>query len=277
MEIEQTQVVEPVAAPPTEVAVTPPSNDRLNLEPPPPPQDTPPDKQFAIPESYKDKGWAKNIKSEDDVWKMLDNTQSLVGKKTVVPDFEKATPKEIDDYYAQMRPADKSAYDLAPIPDTERETYAELLHKHGISAKQGSDLIKEYAALQQEQLQKAYDKDAFFAELKESFGPSFEETTKKLSQSLALNLNEQDKNILNSMPNQYVALVYRLANNITNAYGVNELGIGASAPSSIAPVNIEAEATKLREQIRTIKTRPHTAAELSQLIGKLTNLYKTGS
>lgn len=231
--------------------------------------------KFAVPEPYKEKGWAKNLKNEDDLWKMLDNTQALVGKKTVALDFEKATPKEIDDYYAQLRPADKSAYDLAEMPEEQKTIYADLLHKHGISAKQGSDLAKEYMAMQKAQLEKAYDKDAFIEELKGSFGSNYEETTKKITNALSRNLNEQDKQILEGMPNQYVGAVYRLADKILSAYGAQELSTAASAPSPAAPTDRETIASEIRKEIRTMKMRPHTQAELSTLTGKLANLYRS--
>jgi hypothetical protein len=238
------------------------------------PEGATPTQQFAIPEPYKEKGWAKNLKNEEDLWKMLDNTQALVGKKTVALDFAKATPKEIDDYYNQLRPADKAAYDFAEIPDDQKEVYADLLHKHGISAKQGSDLVKEYAALQKTQLEKAYDKDAFVDELKNSFGPNYEEPVKKITNALSRNLNDQDKKILDSMPNQYIGAVYRLADKIISAYGAQELGTAANAPTASTPIDKETMASQFRQEIRAMKTRPHTQAELSELTSKLTNLYR---
>lgn len=71
---------------------------------------TPAPSDFAIPEAYKDKPWASKVKSHDDLWKQLENTQSLIGKKAIAPDFKTATPQEIEDYYSQMRPADKAEF-----------------------------------------------------------------------------------------------------------------------------------------------------------------------
>ena len=39
--------------------------------------------EFTIPETYKDKSWTKNIKSQEDLFKSYDNAQSLIGKKTI--------------------------------------------------------------------------------------------------------------------------------------------------------------------------------------------------
>ena len=38
---------------------------------------------FFVPDEYKEQGWAKNISSYDDLWKMNANAQSLIGKKTI--------------------------------------------------------------------------------------------------------------------------------------------------------------------------------------------------
>ena len=256
--------IEPVIAPATTTEVTPTVTD-------------PKPDEFSVPDAYKEKGWAKNIKSNDDAWKMLDNAQSLAGKKTVAPDWDKATPKEIEDYYAQLRPADKSAYQFDEgLPDEMKTAFSDMLHKHGISAKQGNDLIKDYMAVEQATAAKMYDKDGFMAELKTSFGNDYEKVAGDTAKILASHLNENDKALLDKIPNQYLGVIYRVAANLNKAYGASESGSAASAPSTVSVVDVEKRAGEIRNEIIAISRRQHTAEEKQKLVDELSNLYKKG-
>jgi len=247
-----------------------------------------PPSDFAIPDVYKDKPWAAKVKSSDDLWKQLENTQSLIGKKAIAPDFKTATPKEIEDYYAQMRPADKSEYQFdETIAPEQKGAYADLLHKHGISAKQGNDLIKDYVALQNTQAAKLFDNDAFVADMKKSFGDNYKEVAfKEVSDILKSQLSEADFKMIDiDMPNVYAAAVYKataklqkdykeLAANLHKKYGVTESAAAANAPATVGTVDIESQANKLRDDIKAISRRNHTAEEKQALVNQLANLYK---
>lgn len=231
---------------------------------------------FTVPDAYKEKVWAKGMKSTDDLWKQIDNTQALIGKKMVAPDLEKATPKEIEDYYATLRPADKAAYQFdEEIPAEQKTAYADMLHKHGISAKQGNDLIKDYMAMEKATVEKMYDKDSFLAELKTSFGAEHEKVAGQAAKTLAANLNAEDKALLEKVPNQFLGLIYRTVANLNKAYGASESGAPAnSAPGNIGAVDVEAQATKIRNDIQALTSRPHTFEEKQTLVNQLAALYK---
>ena len=243
----------------------------------PPPNGTDPSPPaFAIPDAYKDKPWAAKVQNQDDLWKQLENTNILIGKKAVAPDWEKATPKEIEDYYAALRPADKSAYQFdEEIPAEQKTAYADMLHKHGISAKQGNDLIKDYMAMEKANVEKMYDKDGFIAELKTSFGAEHEKVAGEAAKTLAANLNADDKALLEKVPNQFLGLIYRAVANLNKAYGATESGAPASgSPSAVPAVDIEVAATKLRDDIQALSRRAHTVDEKQKLVNELAALYK---
>lgn len=234
---------------------------------------------FEIPEAYKEKGWAKNLKSQEDLWKTLDNAQSLIGKKSVVPEFDKMTPKEVEDYYAQLRPTDKNAYSFGDVvSEQEAAAYKELLYKHGISAKQGNELVSEYIAMQQEQLKPLYDETNFKNQLKEVFGSDYEKAAGFVATSIVKNIGEADKKLIDSMTNDQVVMVYKLVNNLVKNYGIKESDLGASKPSSPAAIDYEARNKELYNQLNTLSRRPHTQQEKKEILDEISrNLVSINS
>lgn len=242
-----------------------------------PQQETTTTPEFTIPEAYKEKGWTQNIKSQDDVWKMLDNAQGQIGKKVVVPDFDKATPKEIDDYIAQLRPQDKAVYKFSDdMPEEQKTAYADMLHEIGIPAYQANKLIEKYQGMEAESVAKLYDKDEFMGELKKSFGNEYEKVSGETAKLLAANLNADDKALLDKLPNPALGLIYRAVANLNKAYGASESGTAANAPAQVSAVNIEEQATKLRNDIMALGKRQHTAEEKQTLVDQLNALYVKG-
>lgn len=232
---------------------------------------------FSIPEAYKEKGWTQNIKSQDDVWKMLDNAQGQIGKKAVVPDFDKATPKEIDDYIAQLRPQDKAVYKFSDdMPDEQKTAYADMLHEIGIPAYQANKLIEKYQGMEAASVAKLYDKDEFMGELKKSFGNEYEKVSGETAKLLAANLNADDKALLDKLPNPALGLIYRAVANLNKAYGASESGSAVNAPATVGAVDKEAQATKLRNDIYALSKRQHSAEEKQTLVDQLNALYVKG-
>jgi len=233
--------------------------------------------EFSVPESYKDKGWTQNIKSQDDVWKMLDNAQSQIGKKAVVPDFDKATPKEIDDYIAQLRPQDKAVYKFSDdMPAEQKTAYADMLHEIGIPAYQANKLIEKYQGMEAASVAKLYDKDEFMGELKKSFGNDYEKVAGETAKLLASNLNADDKAMLDKLPNPALGVIYRAVANLNKAYGASESSAAVNTPAQVQAINKEEQASKLRNDIYALSKRQHTAEEKQTLVDQLNALYVKG-
>lgn len=57
---------------------------------------------FSVPDAYKDKPYAANIKSAEDLWKSYDNAQALIGKPKIGVPSEQATPEEKAAFYKEM-------------------------------------------------------------------------------------------------------------------------------------------------------------------------------
>lgn len=231
---------------------------------------------FAIPEAYKDKGYTKNLKTQDDVWKMLDNAQTLAGKKMVVPDFDKGDPKEIEEYVNNLRPKDKAAYKLSDVvPEEDRGAIIDAIHEAGLPAPIANKLMDKLVALTSGAVNKMYDKDGFMGELKTSFGDDYEKVGGATAKIIAANVNTNDKALLEKMPNQYLALIYRITNSMAKAYGAKETGAGGEGGEGGGSATDKTEAAKeLRKQIRELENRNHTAEEKMDLQNQLAALYK---
>lgn len=105
---------------------------------------------FSVPEPYQGKGWVEKIKSTDDLWKTLDNAQSLIGKKSVPA--QDATDEEWERFYNQAgRPESPDKYTLPDIEGLkdvdlgeQKKIAMDLFHKAGLNTRQAQKLWKEY-------------------------------------------------------------------------------------------------------------------------------------
>ena len=135
----------------------------------------PPSETFAVPDAYKDRGWVEKIKSPDDLWKMTDNAQSLLGKRPAGIPANDAPQEEWDKFYQAARPEspDKYAFsDIEGLPEgvdlTSYKSEAQkAMHKAGLTQRQADALWKEYVGLEmgavktsQEGLDKRFDEVA---------------------------------------------------------------------------------------------------------------------
>lgn len=233
--------------------------------------------EFKVPDEYKEKGWIKNIKSEQDVWKMLDNAQSLIGKKTVVPDLEKASPEEIESYYSQLRPKDK-AYDFDGIEDdAKKAVFSEMLYKNGISKKQGSDLVKQYQEYEKSLIEQLTSESGFIEEMKASFGEDYKKKGGETLSAIKQVLTEQDQIALDQMPNNVHGLVYRLVSSITEKYGAKELGLGGTSKGSDgSPAPSSGELKALQDQLQALSRRPHTLEDRQEIVSKIKTIQSKG-
>jgi hypothetical protein len=231
---------------------------------------------FKVPDAYKDKPWAQKIKTQEDLYKQIDNLDGLVGKKAVVPDFEKATPEEMEEYFARTRPADKTAYDFGENVSADfAEPVTDLMHKYGVPPKIATQMAADYAAIEQAKLAEAMSSDGFKAVMQKSFGDKFDGAVSQVVALHKTHLSGDDQKMMDTLPNEYLGLVYRLSANMAKAYGAAETGQAADPKGSAPPSNDIASVQKnLRQQIRDLDNRPHTEAERVKLVEDLANTYK---
>ena len=242
--------------------------------PNPPNADVP---AFQVKAGYEDRGWAKNLKSDDDVWKALDNAQKLIGQKTIVnapgPD---ATQEEKDAFYGALGPKDVTEYQFPEdVTDQEKALYGTILKDSNISVAQATKLMPAFMQAMEGVKEGMYGKDDFVSRMKESFGDGYENQIKGARDILSTVLSDDDKKLLDEkVPNEALAVVYRLAAKVKEQYGVTETGTNGEKPAgTMGTGDLDAQAAKLREEILTISNRPHTQEEKQRKIDELHNIY----
>jgi len=108
---------------------------------------------FSIPEPYQGKDWAKSIKTADDLWKLTDNAQSLIGKRPAGIPSSDAPDEEWNKFYNALGRPEKP--DLYQLPDIEglpegadlspyKQKAASIAHEVGLSPKQAEKLWNLY-------------------------------------------------------------------------------------------------------------------------------------
>jgi len=144
---------------------------------------------FTIPDAYKDRGYVEKIKSPDDLWKTLDNAQSLLGKRPAGIPANDAPQEEWDKFYqAAGRPDAPDKYSLTDpegLPEgldlTESKKSAmQMMHEAGLTQRQAEALWKKYVGSSLEGANKSKaEQDAQFDKItKEHFGGDFETAQK---------------------------------------------------------------------------------------------------
>lgn len=245
-----------------------------------PSPESPPSQEFVRPEEYKDAAWADKVNSPEDLWKQLANSQELIGRKQVVPDFKTATPQEIENYFSQTRPEDTSAYSFSSEEGYENNPLesqlADMLHSNGISAHQGNAMIKAFQDLEAAQIAQMFDKEAFNESLESTFGKKYEERSGEVQQFIEQNMNEDQKARFNHLPNDYKKLMFELASNIDTAYGARESGSGGNSnPGNVGAQDVTAYRADLTKQIFDLDKQPFAdPAEKQRLIELRNQTFK---
>lgn len=139
---------------------------------------------FSIPEEYASKGWAKDLKSPEDLWKLTDNAQSLIGKKQV-PN-ENATDQEWDEFFGRIgKPESPDKYELSEpempegfaLPDDFKSKAQRIMHESGLTQKQANSLYQKFL---QEEIAVAGGNQKAMAERQKELDAQFDEVTTKL-------------------------------------------------------------------------------------------------
>jgi hypothetical protein len=193
---------------------------------------------FNIPDEYKSEAWTGKIKSEADLWKYSKNTTSLIGKKQVIPDHTTASDEELEQYYSNLRPKEKTDYQFGEgVSEEIKSGYSDLLFDAGISVKQAEKLVKNFEAFQSKIYGDAFDTGNLKTVLSKTFANAEEQ--KQAAIALKSHLSEEEHAaLLDKLPNQQVALMHKLALNLQKKleadYGVRKESGAAIATASTA-------------------------------------------
>ena len=235
---------------------------------------------FTVPDAYKDKPWAAKIKSTDDLYKQIDNLDGLVGKKAVGPiDYSKATPEEIEAYHATLRPKDVNEYDFGEDADPGfSKAVGDVLLKNGISAHQGKNIVAEVKKIAGEiaGAKKAEDTSAEgYAKLMQgTFGAEAEKVSGFVEAALKQHATDDDKKLFDDVDNNTRAAIDRTLYKVLQAYGVKETGAQADGGQGKISSDKATRQKDLRQQIRDLDNKPHSAEDKQKLLDELAATYK---
>lgn len=201
------------------------------------------------PIAYKDKDWAKNINSAEDLFKQFENAQGLIGKSVQIPG-EDASSEDWGKVYNKLgRPEKVEDYglNLADTADAALKEQASLLSKifydNGLSKKQAARLLEGVQGMTKAQADKmAQDqtaKDATFNDLlKKTFGDK-EDETKKVTRGLLEKFTPkelQDK--LKDMPSEQLTILAAVLKGVSDTYisedDIRNLGGGKAGGAKTA-------------------------------------------
>ena len=112
---------------------------------------------FAIPEQYQGKGWTEKVSNYDDLWKLTDNSQSLIGKRPAgIPDAN-ASDAEWEKFNKALGVPEEASYEYSDYQAPEginlpedfdfnqwNDTASKLFHKAALTPKQAKILRDEY-------------------------------------------------------------------------------------------------------------------------------------
>jgi len=228
-------------------------------------------KPFSVPDAYKDRGWASKIKTEDDVYKQIDNLQSLVGRKAIAPDLSKATPEEKEEHYATLRPTDKAAY---KFDEGTPDYYRDAFYKVGLTAEQANELIQDVKGKQEAEFATMKDPAKFDESLKTAFGDAWETKNKEIFAFMQQSpLTEAEKGMFDQLANDTQLINYKIANyameqiaKVKEEYGAKESGSQGENDSTPVKEDLDAKANSLLDQIFAAEAkRPPVFEEITKL------------
>ena len=265
-----------------------------SAQPAQPTQDTtqptqPETNDFSLPDAYKEKSWAAKVKSQEDVYKLVDNLNQLVGKKQVPFDYEHATPEEITAYHASIAPKDLGAYEFPNADDPVAKAIGEAFRSSGLSGVQGKAVVQSLAPMiqkmEEERVAGLKDAGKYTEISKKEFGDGYEAVLAKVNKAIVESVPKELGAAFDDMPNEHRHAVNVAINKIVSGYeakfaevvkqyGIKESGAqGGVNPSSAATDKVSLQKS-IRAELRAMDGRPHTAQEKQALITRLNETYK---
>ena len=252
-------------------------------------QKSPETTSFSVPDAYKDKSWAAKVKSQDDVYKLVDNLNGLVGKKSVPFDYANADEEAIKAHHASVAPKDLTAYEFLKADDPVSKVIGDAFIANGITGYQGKSIVKSLAPVFQEmeakRVSELKDGNKYAEMSKKAFGDGFEEKIKSVNKVLVDNVPKELGTAFDDMPNNHRHAVDVAIDKIVSSYeakiadmvkkyGITESGAQVGGKQGTASTDKASLQKSIRAEIRALDARPHTAQEKQALIQRLNETYK---
>lgn len=261
---------------------------------------------FSVPEAYQDRGWAKDIKSPDDLWKLTDNAQSLIGKRPAGIPTADAPEEEWQKFYnAAGRPDSPDKYtlpDVEGLPEgldlgPQKQTATKILHEAGLTQKQAEKVWSLYmkaeleavggAKAQSEEAQKALDAE-FDQVTQKVFGDKYDASAKAAQDMINAYVPDELKDAYGALgdnPKALAAVISALSgakaeiDKVKAEYGAEgSITSGAQTTSaSIEDVRSELANLRISQAARDFTHPDHKKSmqRIEELTGQVNRHYKT--
>jgi len=232
---------------------------------------------FSIPEKYQEEKWATNIKSEDSLWDSYANAQGLIGKKTIGVPTADSSDEEWNDFYSKTRPESAENYNFEGVAEADAEAYSKVFFDNGVSERQAQNLIKALNESTEAKKAEMYSQEGLDKIVTDIFGDDVS-AKEAVQKNLRDNLSDADKAVIDSMPNEFVGLLYRAVDANLKSFGASE-GTGLNNPTDkmvLTEDQLNDKRSTLRQQIADLDKKPHNRDEKTKLINELSKTYQTG-
>lgn len=234
---------------------------------------------FAIPEAYKDKPWAKDFKSVDDVFKSYESAQALIGKPKIGVPNEQATAEEKAAFYKDLGvPDDGKGYEFkrpdglddSQWDDKNDSKWADIMRQNnvpkGVANALRDEMLRETLEIHANstaELNKAMD--AAFGDKKLQVTKEVSDLMVKAIPDLALRQKVQD-NIGNKNLPAFALALGQAMQHMKKTYGMSDTNTGDDSQNSGASIKeLRAEATKMMasEAYTNVMHKDHAAVRKS--------------
>lgn len=224
---------------------------------------------FFVPDEYKESGWCKNINSYDDLWKMNANAQKMIGQKTIGIPTENSTEEELNNFYSKIRP--ESAEDYAvELDGDDKALFEKLFHDNGLSVKQAKALVAGYKESVEKAQAPLFSQEGYKKEMTERFGEKYDTKVKAVVDFIGKEVSDQDKAVLESMPNNVLGLLYSVIDKVQTRYAVKDTD---TAQGGAGRISSEPNWSEYTKAMTALATRPHSSADIIELKDKFNIPY----
>lgn len=210
------------------------------------------EKDFNIPEAYKDKPYLKDVKNLDDIFKKLDGAQSLIGKSKINFPTEESTDEEIKAFNKAAGVPEKAEDYVFESSDKDRDTslddkIKELFLNSEITGRSATKLQTGFEALMKEiaETKKTESDEAFGKLTSEVFGDKADEVIASSRKLIEENLPEALEKPFTELSNEALTIVSAVLDSIKTKYidedNINDLN-GSGNPVTVESLRKEGQA-----------------------------------
>lgn len=224
---------------------------------------------FFVPDEYKEAGWCKNISSYEDLWKMNANAQKMIGQKTIGIPTENSTEEELNSFYEKIRPEKAEDY-AVELDGDDKALFERLFHKNGLSAKQAKALVAGYKESVERAQAPLFSQEGYIKEMTDRFGDKYEAKVKSVVDFIGREISDQDKAVLEGVPNNVLGLLYGIIDKVQTRYAVKDTDTaqGGNSPASTQP-----NWSEYTKAMSALSTRPHSSSDIIELKDKFNIPY----